>query len=224
MGWNVEDMDFSDEGMKKVQREQFARDFARIKEASYKAQDFVGPMPDLSEASKNEFMGRGKNDFERRQGIQAKYQTISANPYFVPEDPWAPKGTTGSAADPHYRGAATRAEFQEVLRAWQAGEPNPLRKTTAEILAESNPRHGMTAVNPNLAYPMKMPVKKTIWGNIKNIGSKIAKSPLGKLGGRIFGGLPMMLALEMDWKNKENLFLPKYKYDPDDKQVKRIWE
>jgi len=73
--------------------------------------------------------------------------------------------------------------------------------------------------------------KPSIWGNIKNIGSKIIKSPLGKLGGRIFGGAPAMLAFEMDWDNPDNYFLPRYEYDAEtDKsykvsyESKSIWE
>jgi len=147
MVWNVEDMDFSDEGMKKVQKQQFEREFARIKDANWKSQKFVGPLEELSEASKNEFMGRGKNDFEKRRGIQAKGQAISLDPYHVPEDPWAKPGTTGSSADPHYRAPKNNAELMQAKRAFERGEPSPFRKTTLEILAE-NPEGRLMAEKP----------------------------------------------------------------------------
>ncbi len=70
--------------------------------------------------------------------------------------------------------------------------------------------------------------KKNIWGKIKGYGSAFIKSPLCKItsaGSKLaaFGGLPLLLAGELDWKNKENYFMPNYEYTPIGGQS-TIWE
>ena len=61
--------------------------------------------------------------------------------------------------------------------------------------------------------------KYSIWNSLKGYGSAFMKTPLGKVAraaGKLakFGGLPLLVAGELDWSNRENSFMPEYEYTP----------
>ena len=67
--------------------------------------------------------------------------------------------------------------------------------------------------------------KTSIWDKAKGLGSKIIKNPLTKFGARVFGGTAAMVASELDWSNPGNYFMPKYEYNPENREIeKTIWE
>tara|TARA_R110002051_G_scaffold271456_1_gene331856 strand:+ start:100 stop:843 length:744 start_codon:yes stop_codon:yes gene_type:complete len=56
----------------------------------------------------------------------------------------------------------------------------------------------------------------TIWKKASRAAGWALKTPLGRLGSRILGGLPMIVGLEMDFSKpfSENSWMPEYEYTP----------
>jgi len=97
-----------------------------------------------------------------------------------------------------------------------------------------HPNAMMTAEDAWKAFPERMhanTVEKlaknpnTIWTKASNLATKVLKSPLGRLGSRFIGGVPAMIGMELDWSNPGNYFMPKYEYNPENREIeKTIWE
>jgi len=103
-------------------------------------------------------------------------------------------------------------DIQREAGSRAAGAPNydEILKKKEVIKAESRARLGID--NP----------KPSVWGQAKSIGSKILKHPITRFGGRVLGGTAAMVASELDYSNKDNYFMPEYKYNEQSGQVEKI--